>query len=272
MSRSSSTFGGGASSSTSRWDTARRQTRLLESSLDAKLTLYSRVPNEIASLSAGGGHGDGSSSSIYGAYGGNKRDFTSVSMDGANGDSRIDPQLQEAEIENLLVELTASVDSLTTLLDDPSVPPSTVQMHAVQRHREVLLDFQRDYRRLKTNVQHAVDRRDLLGNVQHDIDSYKARYTSDTDALLTERSRLDNSHSIIDSTLDQAYATRQDIAAQRDLIGSIASRMTRTAQSLPGINGVITMINRRRRRDSIIMGLTIGICTVLILMYMTSGW
>ena len=101
--------------------------------------------------------------------------------------------------------------------------------------------------------------------------SYKSKYASDTDALLAERSRLDNSHGMIDRTLDQAYATRADLSSQRDLIGSIASRMTTTAQSLPGINGVITMIGRRRRRDSIIMGLVIGGCTVLILMYLTSG-
>ena len=88
--------------------------------------------------------------------------------------------------------------------------------------------------------------------------SYKSKYASDTDALLAERSRLDNSHGMIDRTLDQAYATRADLSSQRDLIGSIASRMTTTAQSLPGINGVITMIGRRRRRDSIIMGLVIG--------------
>lgn len=101
--------------------------------------------------------------------------------------------------------------------------------------------------------------------------SYKAKYASDTDALLAERSRIDNSHSMIDSTLEQAYSTRSDLASQRDLLGSVASRMAHTAQSLPGVSGVITMIGRRRRRDSIIMGLVIGSCTFLILMYLTSG-
>ncbi len=93
-------------------------------------------------------------------------------MDGSgNGAAgKTDPSQQESEIESLLAQLSETIDQLTKLLDDPNIPPSTLQMHAVQRHREVLLDFQRDYRRLKTNVQHAVDRRDLLGNIRSDIE------------------------------------------------------------------------------------------------------
>ena len=39
------------------------------------------------------------------------------------------------------------------------------------------------------------------------------------------------------------------------------------AGTIPGINGVIGMIKSRRRRDSIIVGCVIGLCTVLLLMY-----
>ena len=154
---------GPSSSTGNRWDVARRQARQLESSLDAKLTAYSRLANDIANSSGNG------SESAYGAYaaGGTSRDHTALPMDGSG---KVDPTAQEEEVESLLAQLSDSVEALTLLLDDPKIPPSTVQKHAVQRHREVLLDFQKDYRRLKTNVQQAVDRRDLLGNIRQDIE------------------------------------------------------------------------------------------------------
>jgi Golgi SNAP receptor complex protein 1 len=117
---------------------------------------------------------------------------------------------------------------------------------------------------------------------------------------LAERGRLDNSHSMIDGTLEyvdtmaqacdtsldggcsspllspicccpplrQAYATLTDFRSQRQTLTNVANRMTTTASQIPALNGIMTMIGRRRRRDSIIMGLLIGCGTIILLMYM----
>lgn len=163
------------------------------------------------------------------------------------------------------------MDRLASALDEQasSTQVTASQQHALQRHREVLLDYERDYRRSRTNVQQARDRAGLLGSVRVDIDSYKARYGNDTEALLAERSRLDNSHTMIDGTLDQAYATRADLSQQRSTLVDMTSRMTNTASQIPGLNNLIRLINRRRQRDRIIMGCVLGTCTVLLLMYIT---
>lgn len=68
------------------------------------------------------------------------------------------------------LQLSSSVDNLSNSLNDPIVKPSASQQHTLQRHREVLLDFERDFRRSKTNVKQARDRRDLLGSVKIDIE------------------------------------------------------------------------------------------------------
>ena len=39
------------------------------------------------------------------------------------------------------------------------------------------------------------------------------------------------------------------------------------ADALPGINSLAQMIQSRRRRDGLIVGLTVGICTLLLLTY-----
>jgi Golgi SNAP receptor complex protein 1 len=73
-------------------------------------------------------------------------------------------------LNSSVAQLSSTVTKLITILDDPTVPPSSSQLYAVQRHREILLDFERDYRRSRTNVRQALDRRDLLGSVKVDIE------------------------------------------------------------------------------------------------------
>lgn len=92
------------------------------------------------------------------------------------------------------------------------IPPSASMQHALQRHREVLIDFERDYRRSYASVQQALDRRNLLGSVKIDIENYKAQHGGDADALLAERTRLDNSHRMLDGTLEcVAWAPRATV-------------------------------------------------------------
>lgn len=66
----------------------------------------------------------------------------------------------------------------------------------------------------------------------------------------------------------QAYATREDFAQQRTMLSRIDQRMGGVLSQMPGINSLITMIHSRRRRDSIIMGIVVGICVLLILGYL----
>ncbi|SJX63084.1 related to SNARE protein of Golgi compartment [Sporisorium reilianum f. sp. reilianum] len=249
------------------WDVLRRKTRNLESTIDARLTSYSQLASKIARSA------DGSANASAGIY----ADHTTLDMDGSSSASGSSAQRTkqdanehvelENELDTLINQLSDAVDALTAKLDDPAVPPTSAQLHAVQRHREVLFDFTRDFRRSKTNVRHAIDRRDLLGNVQGDINAYKAAHASDADALLAERGRIDNSHAMMDRTLEQAYATRSEFADQRSTLEGISTRMTSTAAQVPGLNSIITLIGRRRRRDSIILGCLIGVLTVLLLMF-----
>ncbi|PWY99521.1 V-snare-domain-containing protein [Testicularia cyperi] len=252
------------------WEVLRRKTRNLESVIDARLTSYSQLASKITRA----GDGASSSSSAFGTRSSNPySDHTTLDMEGSSGNAKNHAKEEnehrelESELEDLLNQLSESVDGLTAQLDDPSTPPSTSQLHAVQRHREVLMDFTRDFRRSKTNVRHAIDRRDLLGNVQGDINAYKAAHASDSDALLAERGRIDNSHAMMDRTLEQAYATRADFADQRSTLENISTRMSSTAAQVPGLNSIITLIGRRRRRDSVIMGVLIGFLTLLLLSY-----
>ncbi|KAK0543052.1 coatomer subunit delta [Tilletia horrida] len=229
----------------SSWDVVQRNVRILESTIDSKLTAYSQLPSAIAR-----------STSSYGNA--TALDFSTGRASTSSSQQNIDHTKAEAELTSLLAQLSHSISELTSVLDDPSTPPTSGQLHAVQRHREVLLDLERDFRRASTNVRHAIDRRDLLGNVQGDIHAYKLRTAPEADQLLAERGHIDNSHRMIDSTLQQAYATRADLASQHSLIQSATAKIRATTAQIPALNRLITMIGRRRRRDQIIIaGITV---------------
>ncbi|KAE8220709.1 hypothetical protein CF319_g5801 [Tilletia indica] len=245
----------------SSWDVVRRNVRILESTIDAKLTAYSQLPSAIARSST---HKTPEhTTAIYFDNGGVPSASSSSSSSPA-----VDHTKSEAELNQLLAQLSHSIAEMTSLLDDPTTPPTSAQLHAVQRHREVHMDLERDFRRASTNVRHAIDRRDLLGNVQGDIHAHKLRTAPEADQLLAERGHIDNSHRMIDSTLEQAYATRADLSSQHNMLLSATSRIRQTTAQIPALNRLITMIGRRRRRDQIIIAALTAGCTLLIVMYM----
>ncbi|KWU41437.1 V-snare-domain-containing protein [Rhodotorula sp. JG-1b] len=175
----------------------------------------------------------------------------------------------EDEITAAFNTFSAQIDRLANLHATAHPPPSASATHALERHRDVLAEYRRDFQRTQTSLRDAEQRANLLGSVREEISAFKsATGASVTDSLLAERGRIDNSHRMADDTLSQAYATRAEFAAQRTSLSNIQSRMNGVAAQVPGLNSVIGMINSRRRRDSVIMGCVLGICTLLLLYFM----
>ncbi|KAH8099841.1 V-snare-domain-containing protein [Cristinia sonorae] len=220
----------------STYDSLHRQCRTLESLFDSKLTAYSRLATTIT------------------------RNQDDVEASGS-GERWRD---LEVEVDELLVKLGEINEQLQVVSNDPDSPPSQSMQRAIQRHRDVYQDYSRELRRTKTNVQHALDKANLLTGVRNDIDAYKS---SAADSLLAERGHIDNSHRMTDDMLAQAYETRAEFGRQRGTISGINARMQGVLSTMPGINGIIGMIKSRRRRDSIILGVIIGLCTILLLTY-----
>ena len=172
----------------------------------------------------------------------------------------------EAEIQALLVQYSDELDELGTTLNDPLLPPNNTQKHAIQRHRELLLDFEREFFRSKTHVRQVLDRHQLLGHVKQDIHDYRTQHASEVQSYLDERSHLERSHLMMDETLDQAYATQQEFRGQREQLGHTLTRLTRIAAQMPGVQSIISLISRRRRRDTIVLAVVIGVCLVILLL------
>ena len=82
--------------------------------------------------------------------------------------------------------------------------------------------------------------------------------------MLDERSRIDNSHSIADGVLSQAYAINESFGVQRETLASINRRIVGAASQVPGINGLMARIGAKKRRDGIILGGFIALCFLVL--------
>ncbi|KAK2461423.1 hypothetical protein APHAL10511_005886 [Amanita phalloides] len=220
----------------STYDNLHRQCRTLENQFDVKLSSYSQLASTISR---------------------SKPDLE------ATGSLERWKDL-DRELEEMLVKLEEANEQLSRLASNPELL-SPAMLRTIQRHKEVCQDNARDLRRTKATAQQALDQAILFSGIRNDIDAHKS---STTDALLAERGRIDSSHSMTDDLLQQAYETRSEFSRQRSTLASVNSRMGHIIKTMPGVNNLVSMIRNRRRRDSIIMGLVIGVCIIILLSYL----
>jgi Golgi SNAP receptor complex protein 1 len=131
--------------------------------------------------------------------------------------------------------------------------------------RDKLAEHKRDLVRLRSTLQQARDRANLLSNVRSDIDQYRANNPEAAEAeyMLAERSRIDDGNRMADEVLSQAYAVQDGFVLQRETLANINRRITMAASHVPGLNSLIGRISAKKRRDGIIMGTFIALCFLI---------
>lgn len=167
------------------------------------------------------------------------------------------------------------ISQLARLLDsDATLTSSALKQNNLSLLREKHAEHRRDLVRIRNTVSQARDRANLLTNVRSDIDEYNRANqqqnpeAAEADYMLQERSRVDNSHNMVDSVLSQAYAVQDNFNLQRETLASINRRITLAASQVPGINSLINRISAKKRRDGIIMGVFIAFCFLLFWWFM----
>ncbi|KAJ3151008.1 Golgi SNAP receptor complex member 1 [Irineochytrium annulatum] len=146
---------------------------------------------------------------------------------------------------------------MATCLEGPSTTATNPPlMHMLQRHRDILYDFAKEFKRTKATIAATKDHADLLGSIRDDINAYKAGNSQEF--LLNERIKIDSSHKMADIVLDQAYETREALNNQGRTLFNSRSRVTTALSRFPLINGLIGKINTKKRKDAVVMGLVIG--------------
>lgn len=61
--------------------------------------------------------------------------------------------------------------------------------------------------------------------------------------------------------------TRDHLVSQRQTFKKLQTRFNDISNRFPALNSIIQRINMRKKRDSIILGVVVGTCTILLLLY-----
>ncbi|KAJ9086806.1 protein transport protein gos1 [Entomophthora muscae] len=162
-----------------------------------------------------------------------------------------------AEFKNLVERMEDILTEYGNDLSDPTLP------HTFRRHSEQLSQFQQEFSKIEAKLNAASAREELLGeeSARPSRKNNRERLTEQSEAayFMGEQSRIDSSHSMIDSTLSQAYEIRGELGQQGLSLASSNSRIMQLASSIPGMNGLLSRINMRRRRDSVVVGSVISL-------------
>ncbi|KAL4647163.1 Golgi SNAP receptor complex member 1 [Arapaima gigas] len=233
-----------AGGSSNYWEDLRKQARQLENELDLKLVSFSKLCTSYSSL-RDGRRGDSSD--------------TTPLLNNSTQDRMF--ETMAVEIEQLLAKLTGLNDKMAEYSSAPGVTSlNAALMHTLQRHRDILQDYTHEFHKTKANFLAIREREDLLGSVRKDIETYKSGTGVNnrrTELFLKEHDHLRNI----------AMSTKENLTSQRGMLKSIQGRVNTLANRFPAINSLIQRINLRKRRDSLILGGVIGVCTILLLLY-----
>ncbi|NXK08762.1 GOSR1 protein, partial [Herpetotheres cachinnans] len=235
----------------------RKQARQLENELDLKLVSFSKLCTSYSSTRDG--RRDRYSSD------------TTPLLNGSSQDRMF--ETMAVEIEQLLGKLTGINDKMAEYTNSAGVLSlNAALMHTLQRHRDILQDYTHEFHKTKANFLAIRERENLLGSVRKDIESYKSGSGVNnrrTELFLKEHEHLRNTNNLIHtfSFSSIAMATKENMTSQRGMLKSIQSKMNTLANRFPAVNSLIQRINLRKRRDSLILGGIIGICTILLLLY-----
>lgn len=170
-----------------------------------------------------------------------------------------------SDITQILEKRDEVISKLKRTVDtDDTTPASKLQQ--VQRHKEVLADHRNSFLKIQSRINEERNRNNLLYLIRLDLSAHKQRNVSssaamsDNDYILEEGRRVDQANSFAERLLQQAYETRDELIGQRAFLQNAQGRIASTIQLIPGINVLISRINTRRKRDTLILASVIALC------------
>jgi Golgi SNAP receptor complex protein 1 len=184
------------------------------------------------------------------------------------------------EIQSLLGRLQEINQKLSDFHSTNGLGTSNASMmHTLQRHRDILQDFQHEFNKIKGNIETQREREDLLGSVRRDIDNHYRQQqqirdrtngqggSGSNDMFISERDRLLRSNQEAEYAIQVGLEAREGLRHQRQQMQGMTGRVMGIMQKFPLINGLVHRINWRKKRDSLIMAGVISTCLILILLY-----
>lgn len=134
----------------------------------------------------------------------------------------------------------------------------------VKRYREILFDCGADFSKTSAAVARRREARELFRGA-----SYREGEGGDggMEHLLRERNAIDNSMKSAAGVLNQAASVRTELRMQGTSLRGVTGMMAQIAGNIPGLNGLIDKIRKKRQQDDRVVSGVVAACILFTLWY-----
>uniref|UniRef100_A0A7S1ZHV2 Golgi SNAP receptor complex member 1 n=1 Tax=Trieres chinensis TaxID=1514140 RepID=A0A7S1ZHV2_TRICV len=232
------------------FDALRREATKLERQLEERVARYQQVAQR---LTKGGASNHGLESAEAGT---------------AGGGTSVDDEEESA----LAADVSRVASTMTDLVERrlaPAAERTGKSQHTilVRRFREVLFDSKADFKKASASVARRREAMELFHGAGMAGSNSGGNDDPAMEHLLRERNAIGNSLNAADSVLGQAEEIRSDLRSQGASLRGIQGTMLNIAGNVPGLNGLIDSIRKKRNQDDMVVSGVIAFCILFTIWY-----
>jgi Golgi SNAP receptor complex protein 1 len=148
--------------------------------------------------------------------------------------------------------------------------------YTLARHRDVLVEFTNEFKRVDEAVRTSRERDLLLsgGNAGRRNNRSASNdggegfsESSTTELLIRERNTVHSSTSAVEDVIGAAQATAAALVSQRGLFGIIGSNLQNAGNRFGTMHNLLAAIKRKKNKDTMILSAVVAFCTAFTLIY-----
>lgn len=138
----------------------------------------------------------------------------------------------------------------------------------VKRYREILFDCGADFNKTSAAVARRREAKELFRGATAGLGSADGSGPNlEMEQLLRERNAIDNSMKSANSVLNQAAGVRSELRSQGASLRGVGGTMATIAGNIPGLNGLIEKIRKKRQQDDRVVSGVVAACILFTLWY-----
>lgn len=253
------------------FDTLRREATKLERHLEDRVARYQQLAQRLTVGDSNGGPSDDSfnqrSSLLENAEMGTATSSYSDTIKNKKDTKNIDEE--EALLSKDIHRTMSTMTELINTKMAPAAERTGRSQHSllVKRYREILFDCGADYNKTSAAVARRREARELFrGATTNPLGGDGADPAMEH--LLRERNAIDNSMKSAAGVLNQAASVRSELRTQGASLRGVTGTMAQIAGNIPGLNGLIDKIRKKRQQDDRVVSGVVAACILFTLWYL----
>eukprot|EP00578_Thalassiosira_sp_NH16_P005655 CAMPEP_0181139226 /NCGR_PEP_ID=MMETSP1071-20121207/34672_1 /TAXON_ID=35127 /ORGANISM="Thalassiosira sp., Strain NH16" /LENGTH=262 /DNA_ID=CAMNT_0023226125 /DNA_START=290 /DNA_END=1079 /DNA_ORIENTATION=+ len=235
------------------FDSLRREATKLERHLEDRVARYQQLAQRLTvGDSNGAGPSDNDTFSQRSSLLDNAEMGTASSQ---YSDKKKDTKNIDEEEALLSKDIHRTMSTMTELINTrmaPAAERTGRSQHSllVKRYREILFDCGADYNKTSAAVARRREARELFRTIDEGAEA------------------IDNSMKSANSVLNQAASVRSELRTQGASLRGVTGTMAAIAGNIPGLNGLIDKIRKKRQQDDKVVTGVVAACILFTLWYL----